>query len=137
MDAVLDGRPRKAHFPAAEADAVMGRFIAGHFITVGRRRETDAHFKLLEGVDEVWALCFRKPRPGWRVLGRFLEPDVFVGLREADRHELVGRRYAELASEVVQQWQLRFGPLEPFRSDDLTAYLTGLVRDVDRKDDER
>lgn len=66
-------------------------FAAGHLVTVSRRSAPGVDLEQLEDQDEVWSLCFRRPRPGWRLLGRFLERDVFVGLRLYERHFLRNR----------------------------------------------
>ena len=89
----------------------------------------------LEIVDEVWALCFRSPPPGWRLLGRFLEPMVFVGLRLYERHELGTReKYTAKANEVINDWSQTFGPIPPFRAANLGSYVDGVFRDVDEPD---
>ena len=59
-------------FPHIEADKVIGRYIAGHLSFVTRKSAKDADLEQMEGLDDVWALCLRKPRPGYRLLGRFL-----------------------------------------------------------------
>jgi hypothetical protein len=85
----------------------------------------------LEGLDEAWVMCFRKPRPGWRLLGRFLARDHFVALAAYARDVLKNRRlYEEAAQRMIDQWGAMFGAIEPFRGDHPAAYLSGVVRDV-------
>jgi hypothetical protein len=130
---VLDGTDVRTGFPHIEADKVVGRFITGHLLCVTRKSAKDADLEQLEDVDDVWALCFRKPRPGYRLLGRFLARDMFVGFRLYDRHTLDGKKvYSARAAEIIDSWKRDFGSLNPLRSKDLSAYLGGVVRDVDQ-----
>lgn len=120
------------YFPRAEAAIVMSRFCSGQFLTVARTMEPEADLKRLVDVDEVWALAFRKPRSfgQGRLLGRFLERDVFVGLGLYLRDDLAGDAYSERADDAVALWQQRI-KWEPVRSDDLEAYLSSDYRDLD------
>ena len=114
---------------------VVGRFVAGHLLCVTRKSAKDADLEQLEEVDDVWALCFRKPRPGYRLLGRFLERDMFVGFRLYDRRTLDGKKvYSTRAVEIIDSWKRDFGSLNPMSSKNLSAYLSGVVRDVDQDD---
>ena len=85
------------------------------------------------GHDEVWALCPRKPPPGWRILGRFYERDVFVALRAWDKHRLFSN-YALAATEVIEDWRTLFGEQPAHRGTNLTDYLSGVVNDVDAEE---
>jgi hypothetical protein len=132
---ILDGTNVRTGFPHIEADKVVGRFVAGHLLCVTRKSAEDADLEQLENLDEVWALCFRKPRPGYRLLGRFLERDMFVGFRLYDRHTLDGKKvYSARAAEIIDTWKRDFGSFGPLRSKHLSAYLSGVVRDVDQDD---
>lgn len=133
IDAVLNSNA--PYFPRSTAEGLIGRFIAGQFITISRRRETEADFKLVIGVDEVWSMCFRTPRPGGRLLGRFAEPDIFVGLGLHLREELGGARYLKRAEEVVGAWNDRLGTVAPFRSANNLDYLNYVSRDLDEDDE--
>jgi hypothetical protein len=85
----------------------------------------------LEGLDETWVMCFRKPRPGWRLLGRFMAPDHFVALAAYARDSLKNRKlYEEAAQRMIDQWRAMFRAMDPFRGDNPAAYLSGVVRDV-------
>jgi hypothetical protein len=89
----------------------------------------------LERVDEVWVLCFRAPRPGWRLMGRFIEPKVFVGLKLYERDELgTIANYTARAEQVIKEWNAVI-KREPFRSPDLGAYVGGVFNDVDQPQD--
>jgi hypothetical protein len=110
-------------FPTTEADEVIGRFCAGWFVRVSEKSKK-ADFERLERLDEVWALCARKPGPGWRILGRFLAPQVFVGLAAFDRRVL-GRaeNYEALAKGMIDEWGKSLGTRQPFRGAFPNDYL--------------
>jgi hypothetical protein len=132
---ILDGSDVRLGFPHREADKIVGRYVAGYLLSVTRKSAEDADLEQLEDLDDVWALCFRRPRPGYRVLGRFLERDMFVGFRLYDRHTLDGKKvYTARAAEIIHDWKRDFGSIDPLRSKDLTAYLGGVFRDVDQED---
>ena len=120
-----------AMFPSVEAERVLSSFIAGYLVTLSRKG-TKCDLEQLIGLDEVWALCFRKPRPGWRLFGRFVAQDVLVLTKAYDRHEL-GRKanYHILAEAVIAEWESRFSDVPPYRASEITGYLTGEVRNVD------
>jgi hypothetical protein len=128
---MLDGTDQHLGFPERLADRLIGTFIAGHYIRLSQKSARDADLEKLERVDEVWALCFRAPRPGWRLLGRFVVPGVFAGLKLYDRHEL-GEipTYTTKARGIVTEWNAQIG-IEPFRANDLGTYVGGVFRDVD------
>jgi hypothetical protein len=132
---ILDGSDVRLGFPHIEADKIVGRYVAGYLLSVTRKSAKDADLEQLENLDDVWVLCFRRPRPGYRVLGRFLERDIFVGFRLYDRHTLDGKKiYTARAAEIINDWKRDFGSLDPLRSQDLNAYLGGVFRDVDQED---
>ncbi len=112
---------------------IVARYLAGHLMTVSRRSAPRVDLEKLENIDEIWALCFRKPKPGWRLFGRFLAQDIFLGLRMYDRNELGSvENYTRLAEETVGDWDARFKGIPPLRSNNLTDYLSGeMYRDVD------
>jgi hypothetical protein len=122
---LLNGVP-PGRFPDWECEKLIGRFCAGYLITVSFGRQDDgADMKRWEGFDEVWALCPRRPRPGWRVLGRFVQPGVFVALSAWDRHDL-HNRFDEAARDMIHRWRDVFGLQDPYRGSDHADYLTGV-----------
>ena len=80
----------KQEFPHRKADGLIGLYVAGHYLTLSQRSAPDVELEKLENVSEVWALCFREPNPGFRLLGRFIEATALVGFRLYDRHTLNG-----------------------------------------------
>jgi hypothetical protein len=110
--------------------------MIGHLMCVSFTMETSPRrafpeLERLEGLDEAWVMCFRKPRPGWRLLGRFMARDHFVALAAYARDALKTRkRYEQAAQQMIDQWRAMFGAIEPFRGDNPAAYLSGVVRDV-------
>jgi hypothetical protein len=124
---LLKGIPR-GKFPDRECEKLIGIFCAGYLITVSFKKQDDgADMKRLEGFDEVWALCPRKPRPGWRVFGRFVQPGCFVAFSAWDRHAL-HNRFGEAAADVINRWRVIFDQQEPYRGSVAADYLTGVCK---------
>ena len=90
----------------------------------------------LKDEDEVWMLCLRKPKPGWRLFGRFWAQDRFIALRAYDRNVLNGRKnFAGPIQAFIADWNNLVG-LPFVNADDISAYLTGSNwRDVDEEVD--
>jgi hypothetical protein len=131
IHALLDGHTSFGAFPAVEAEKLVAQFSAGWLMRVSRKKtKQKPDIERLEGFDEVWALCLRKPRPGWRILGRFYEKDVFIGLRAWDKNVLFAR-YAQAAQEVIEDWIELFGARSPLKGDSVDDYLSPVCRDID------
>jgi hypothetical protein len=136
MDLLLKGAKPETGFPHYKADFLFGTYAAGYLVTVSLIGNSKAKPDLerLEDLDEVWALCFRKPRPGWRFLGRFAQRNQFIGLRAYDRHALGPKRsYHKKAEQIIDDWKAVLGDLEPLRGKSVSDYLSGVWRDVDQK----
>lgn len=132
IDRLLDGSDVRLGFPARLADRLIGVFIAGYYLTLSQNSAPDVDLEKLEDVDEVWALCFRQPKPGWRLIGRFVESTVFAGLKLYDRHELAYiPTYTEKANAVITEWNAMLG-IPPFRAQTLGEYVGGIFSDVDQ-----
>jgi hypothetical protein len=143
---LLDGERISSGFPDATADVVVGKFLAGQSVAASvrwlslpkqyrKRFEKNLEFERLENLEEVWAICFRKPKPGWRVLGRFLERDVFAAIAAYDRHDLAPEaKYGERARQTIERWN-KLGLPEPHRGERLGDYLDGVYFDVDEQYD--
>jgi hypothetical protein len=131
IDALLDGRAQFGKFPTVECERLIAKFSAGWLVTVSRRINRERpDIERIEGCEEVWALCPRKPRPGWRILGRFYEKDVFIGLRAWDKHDLHGS-YPRAAAEVIEGWNSLFGTQPPHSGVEIGDYLSQVFKDVD------
>lgn len=131
IDSLLDGRFRFGVFPATEAEKLNGRFSAGYLVTVSRRlTKQRPDIEQIVGQNEVWALCARKPKPGWRLLGRWQKQDVFVALRAWEKTQLYGK-YPQASQEVINDWRGLFDTRGPHRGRDVSDYLSGVFRDVD------
>lgn len=134
IDALLDGYVEGGLFPDYSADRLIAAYTAGWLMTVSRKKTNKKpSLEMLEGHDDVWALCARTPRPGWRLLGRFYEKDVFVALRPWGKIRL-SRNYPSAAAEVIEDWKELFGAQPPHRSANLGDYLSGVFRDVDEEE---
>jgi len=133
ISGLLDGSDLSVPFPRPIADVLVGRFLAGYLISVAlsydRNRPPD--LERLEGLDEVWALCIRPPRPGWRLFGRFIARDTFIGLTVHNRCDLGSRnRYSERAIEAIDRWEEILPMTAPHAGTSVSDYVTGVVRDV-------
>jgi hypothetical protein len=123
VDAMLDGLLHYGSFPQIEADTLIARFSANWLIRASTRRTNQRpDLERLEGFDEVWALCARRPVPGWRILGRFFDKNVLVLTRAWQKDALV-RQYAAASAEVIGDWNELFGDAPPHSSIDLRDYL--------------
>lgn len=122
-------------FPRASAESLVGIFRSGGLVRVSRQMDVEADLKCMVGVDEIWVLCFRTPRPGGRLLGRFIERDLFVGLGLYTREELAGAAYTQRGKDAVAEYE-RLLPHSPtVRSADLKDYLSPHFKDLDNDDD--
>lgn len=121
--------------PVKETETLMGRFCLGHLVTVSMiglsTRKPD--FEKLTDLDEVWALCARRPLMSQiRLFGRFIDQGVFVCLSFYERGFLgFWDTYNELASQTPNDWSQIFGTLSPFRGVTADDYFGYVVRDVD------
>jgi hypothetical protein len=121
-----------AMFPSVEAERLLSTFCKGNLVTVSETAKTSDVEKLM-GLDEAWAFCFRKPRPGWRVFGRFIEANVFIGLRAYDRIDLgsaIGR-YGAMAQAMIDEWDRILPDVPPLRAAGISGYVNGVIRNVD------
>jgi hypothetical protein len=135
---LLDGADLGTGFPDAMADIVNARYLAGNLVRVGLTYKERAFPDLerLDGlIDDVWAMCYRRPRPGWRLLGRFVEPDTFIALRAYDRHQIGSvEKYSLAAHNTIADWEGMFGTVEPLRGREVGDYLQGVWIDVNQTD---
>jgi hypothetical protein len=128
---LLDGRAQFGVFPEVAAETLIGIFVAGQFVTVSRKvTRAKPDIEQIVGADEVWALCLRRPRPGWRILGRWHQQGVFVALRALEKAHLF-RRYPETAREVIDDWQRILGKEPVHTGESAEDYVGGVFRDVD------
>ena len=84
----------------------------------------------LHGYDEVWALCAREPRPGWRILGRVYAKNVFVAFTAWEKGKLF-TQYDAAAQEVIDLWNGMFGDRGPFSAGSVEEYLGDIADDID------
>jgi hypothetical protein len=139
LDLLLRGGHPTHLLPITGVAGTIGRFISGHALTISRRKKVvwsrqNVDLEQLEGFDEVWLLCYRKPRPGWRLAGRFLERGVLI-LFEAHDKLLIGNDYSGVAAQIDQMWRQRFGSRAPHSGSSIADYLNGNHHDVDQKKD--
>jgi hypothetical protein len=128
---LLDGHTAFGNFPAVEAEKMIGIFCAGQYITISRRKnKVRPDLERLEGFDEVWSFCLRRPVPGWRLLGRFYQKDHLVLVRGWDKHKLF-KQYNMAAEQVINDWKVLTGTDAAHSGDWYSGYLSGVIRDVD------
>lgn len=132
IDALLSGNGDPAlGFPTAFGESVISGFCQGWYVTVTRQKNVKAHLKWLTGHDEAWVMVFPKPKPGWRLFGRWASKNLFVGLLCLPRGECAPDSvYQQRAVEMIAEWQSRFAA-DPLRGKQVSDYLGGIVRDLD------
>lgn len=133
---LLDGADPTIGFPSTPADSFVARYSASWLVEVSLSGQPirEADMERLEGLDEVWAVCIRKPRPGWRIFGRFVHRDVFVGLRAYDRNFLgMKEHYNAVASQIPAIWDAEVGAISPLSGVTIGDYLSEVYRDADNE----
>jgi len=136
VDKVLRGESPADGLPPGLVAAVLGRFLAGHSLTVSRKmtkKRKGVDLEQLENLPESWALCVRRPPPGWRLFGRFLECDVLVIFRVYHRED-IGAGYQKVAADIRSDWDTYLKDLPWVQSDRLEDYISGSHYNVDAQD---
>jgi hypothetical protein len=134
----ISGQDPNHGLPAIGIALTIGRFIRGQSLVVSRIRrlskwkKSKIELEQLEGFDEVWILCYRNPRPGWRLLGRFLEQDALAVFRVKDKRD-IGSDYSAVVGEVLSDWNDHLGTERPCGGTDLSAYISGAHYNVDEE----
>lgn len=127
-------------FSTMGVGALIRRFISGQLLSISQKRRprklfgrnADVDLERLEGPAEVWVLCFRKPRPGYRFVGRFLEKDVLVLFR-CYHKDKIGNDYGIAIADITQEWETYFGNQRPCSGNWIDGYMSGAHYDVDQK----
>lgn len=135
---VLDGEDDKfKHLPTKETEVILGRFSAGHLVTVSMIGDNSKKpdFEKLSDLDEVWAVCARRPRMFQvRIFGRFIDKGIFIGTALHERRTLgIRQQYADLAAKVPDQWNAVLGDCVAFSANSALEYFGGICRDVDEQ----
>jgi hypothetical protein len=133
----LDGvDDRFWQFPMLEMEKLIAIYCAGWAVRASPSGDNgkSPDMERLAGLDEVWAMCAKKPRI-WqvRILGRFAAKGIFVGLQIFERSFLGTRdNYTRIASKIPVQWGSIFGNTQSFTALRVEDYLGGVVIDVDQ-----
>ncbi|RYY85525.1 MAG: hypothetical protein EOO15_16790 [Chitinophagaceae bacterium] len=131
---LFDGVDNQPEMSPTRCSAMAERFVAGHVMFVSRQMgDKRPNLERLERVDEIWALCVREPKPGWRFFGRFMHQDVLV-LQAAHSRTFLGAlwHYEQKAKEIIPAWEKAFPLLPPVSGDKIEDYLSGeMWRDLD------
>lgn len=126
------GSSQPLGFPCAAADIMFTRYRAGYIVHCTRKPTGRGDFKWLKDHDEVWVMCFKGAGSVWRMLGRFAQPNLFVGLFNVERGELAPwSAYQAKAKETVGEWECCFPKCEPFRGSKFEDYLGNMVFNED------
>lgn len=131
---MFEGRRIDTGFPDYRANSFAAIFGAGQYVRVsliGDPEKKRPDLERLTDMDEAWAMCFRSPKPGWRLLGRFVAKNVFVSACLLDRLTLDGdATYARYAQAMITRWGEGLPEWEPIRGLAWQDYLDGTVKDV-------
>jgi hypothetical protein len=95
----------------AKARGELDRYTTGRRISLMLRpkRGPTAFLKRLDPVNrEVWEIRCCEPKPGVRVVGRFAEPNLFIGLCWEFRESLRGTEWDALCDRCLNEWQRLF-----------------------------
>ena len=126
---------RNEGFPAVASDKLIATFWAGWYVSISLLGDPDGlkpDLERLHSVDEVWSLCFRRVRQDqWRLLGRFVSKNLYVGLGLYRRSELAGGEYGKKAEAVIYDWTIIHGLDSPLKGNNKNDYLGGMVGNVD------
>lgn len=136
INAILDGQDDNfKRMPMVETEKIIGRFCNGHMVTVSLKGDTNSKpdFERLEGLDEVWAICARKPKMSQiRIFGRFISKGTFVAFGFYERVTLgLRENYNAKASEVPGIWNNVLGDCVRHEASSVEEYFGGVWRDVD------
>jgi hypothetical protein len=128
---LLDGRTAFGNFPEFEAERMIGIFCVGGYLRISRKKNNlRPDLERLEGFDEIWSFCLRRPVPGWRLLGRLIQKDHLILLRGWDKHKLFNQ-YEKASEQIVDDWEALFGTKVAHSGDWYSGYFSGVIRDVD------
>jgi len=119
-------------FPCLEFDLFVGRYSKGYIVSATRDKRKKSDFKWLQDHHQVWVVALRKPRPGWRIFGRFAGKNRFVAFGVFIRGDLGGfANYTTEASKIPLEWDATFPGVPPHEASTFQDYLGELVRNDD------
>ena len=110
--------------------ADLERFVVGGRQTFGMGSNNHCTIKVLDDwSDEIWEIRSRREKPGVRVFGRFVLPDVFVATAVVDRKEL-GNDFDVEKRRCGAAWRQLFYSYEPYRGANPDDYITSNLIDL-------
>ena len=140
IDAILAGRtPPNVSVDPRFFDPMIGslmqRFVAGMYVTGALRgdpKKLRPDFERLVGIEEVWAMCFREPKFNqWRLMGRFIAFNTFVGLGLYRRQFLNGeKKYHTQAERFLEHWNTIYSRSSIFSGEKIEHYISLPVKDL-------
>lgn len=141
INALLEGpwQDRSQRVRCGRLRGDLEAFIKGDILTVCLTpyRARSAYMgRLDQPSDEVWDIRSRDPSPALRVLGRFVEKDVFAALTCSPRSKAVSwlprpplgdrhsREWVAAISECKSEWSKLFYQYQPYRGSDVHDYIS-------------
>jgi len=128
---------RRDEYRSGRAHADLLAFTYRDPLVVARRpRQGGASYmsRLMPPRDEVWDIRCVDPAPGIRVLGRFAERDVFIGLTWEMRLALKkfgSREWRDAILRATHVWRQLFPVYDPLMGDYFADYISDAVFDRD------
>ena len=99
------------------ARAVLEAFVDGRWITTKSKPKSRAEMAILSPPEAgVWEFRDVKPRPSLRILGGFMQKDIFVALAPYERAELGNKgsqEWSDALRDFKQQWEQLFDGHKP------------------------
>ena len=120
--------PRRRIFLTAP-DLDTGGFVAAGLtrFVLGERVYKSFLKRLDPPPEEIWEIRVTAPRPQWRLLGRFLEPDTLV-LTGVFSRDALGRKgsaaWKAAIADCVRQWAVLFPGRSPHSATTIHDYVT-------------
>jgi hypothetical protein len=93
------------------ARAVLESFVDGKWITIKSKPKSRAEMTVLcPRGDGIWEIRDVKPKPSLRILGSFIQKDVFIALAPYERSEL-GAKDSEGWTNALQNYKVQWTEL--------------------------
>jgi len=113
----------------SEVRAIMDTFVSGGLISVGHKATSRMAFLKPKKNESVWEIRATKPKPGIRILGQFIEKDLFVALVWGYRKDL--KNYNSIAwKRIIRnckvEWRKLFEPYEPLMGETYNDYVSNI-----------
>ncbi|WP_162239267.1 hypothetical protein [Methylobacterium sp. Leaf100] len=135
MLSILDGQSAAIGFSDRHADAQNSLIIHGYYFRVSLAGDSSKKpdVERLRDLSEAWTICYRKPKPGWRLFGRLYARGLFIGTDMRDRHDVgTTKAYTAAAIAAVGDLERRLPGIPPCQGNEVGDYFLGLASNVDK-----